>query len=1089
MELTRRYDNLNDAQKQAVNTIEGPVMVVAGPGTGKTELLGVRVARILEKTDTLPENILCLTFTESGAAAMRERLIGIIGKDAYKVAIHTFHSFGTECINQNREYFYNGALFQPADDISRYEILRGIFGDLPHNNPLGSTMNGDYTYQSDTATVIAELKRSGLTSEELRNILEHNEVTLDKVERILIPILEQRVGKTTLPQLQATVPAIAELATGAEPIYEVTPLITVIHDSFVAMLGEAAAESSTKPISAWKKKWTTKDQSGQLIFNSRKALVKLRAVADIYDQYINRLEKVGLYDYEDMILQLVHAMEVHDDLRYNLQEKYLYIMVDEFQDTNLAQMRILENLTNNPVNEGRPNLMVVGDDDQAIYSFQGASLSNILDFRAHYPSLAMIPLTDNYRSRAEILEQSRAVIVQGEDRLEHRLEELDKTLTPHQKGAATFEYRQAETANDERRWIASSIRQKLDSGTKAEDIAILTRKHHEIASLLPFLAEEEIPVTYERQENALDEAPILALELLGKIVVALADGEHDVANGLLPQLLAHPALKVSAKDMWELSTEAYDLRKNWFHVMAKTRRFEKIDSWLTELTKASLIEPLEVMVDRMIGRPEEGSDTEASPLYTYFFGETQLETTPAQYLDHLGALQAIRKALREYITSPTPMLSDFVNFVTLHRQLELRIPITRTVGDESTGAIHVMTAHKSKGLEFPTVYVMNAVDSVWGEKARGRSRLIAYPENLPFAFAGDSADERLRLFYVSMTRAKNELLVSFSLEDDRGRRTLPASFLAELTPEPCPVSETTSDLIRAAQTAWYQPYITPNQLLKDLLAPSLAKYKLSATHLNNFLDLLNCGPSGFLLTNLLHFPSAKSAASSYGSAVHRTIQEAHMHLSHHGERKPVEDILHDFEVQLDRERLSDTDRTFYLQKGSEHLTLFFTQRYNEFTPDQKAELDFKYQDVHVGDAHITGLLDIATIDKKEKTMRVADYKTGKPLEGTPKTEFEKIKHHKYRQQLLFYKLLVEHSRDYHNLDVSDGRLIFVEPNFRGEIVDLPIEYRKEDLERLSNLIEAVWKRIITLDLPDTSAFEPTVAGIIAFEDALLDGTV
>src|ERR1035437_10388980 len=109
MDFKKRYATLNKAQREAVDAIDGPVMVIAGPGTGKTELLSVRTANILQKTDTLPENILCLTFTDSGANAMRERLTEIMGKDAYKVAIHTFHSFGSEIINQYGEYFYQGA--------------------------------------------------------------------------------------------------------------------------------------------------------------------------------------------------------------------------------------------------------------------------------------------------------------------------------------------------------------------------------------------------------------------------------------------------------------------------------------------------------------------------------------------------------------------------------------------------------------------------------------------------------------------------------------------------------------------------------------------------------------------------------------------------------------------------------------------------------------------------------------------------------------------------------------------------------------------------------------------------------------------
>ncbi len=182
MDFTSRYNTLNTNQRLAVDTIDGPVMVVAGPGTGKTELLGMRAANILKKTDTLPENILCLTFTESGAHAMRERLASIIGKDAYKVAIHTFHGFGAEVINQHSEYFYHGANFRPADELSSYEIISRILDDLDYDNPLASKMNGEYTHIRDITSSISELKRSGLTSDELLQVLDSNDLVLDASE-------------------------------------------------------------------------------------------------------------------------------------------------------------------------------------------------------------------------------------------------------------------------------------------------------------------------------------------------------------------------------------------------------------------------------------------------------------------------------------------------------------------------------------------------------------------------------------------------------------------------------------------------------------------------------------------------------------------------------------------------------------------------------------------------------------------------------------------------------------------------------------------------------------------------------------------
>lgn len=156
---------------------------------------------------------------------------------------------------------------------------------------------------------------------------------------------------------------------------------------------------------------------------------KLRSLAHIYSQYLAIMQAAELIDFDDMIMQVVHAIEVNPDLRYELQEKYHYIMVDEFQDTNLAQMRILRNLTNNPVVEDAPNILVVGDDDQAIYGFQGAEVGNIIKFNQLYPGVRRITLRDNYRSVAPVLTGAREVIVQASERLENILPDVDKTLT------------------------------------------------------------------------------------------------------------------------------------------------------------------------------------------------------------------------------------------------------------------------------------------------------------------------------------------------------------------------------------------------------------------------------------------------------------------------------------------------------------------------------------------------------------------------------------------------------------------------------------------------------------------------------------
>lgn len=1089
MEFEKRYKQLNEAQKKAVDHIDGPLMVIAGPGTGKTELLSVRTAQILLKTDTLPENVLCLTFTESGASAMRERLIGIIGKDAYKVAIHTFHSFGTEIINQNREYFYNGALFQPADDLSRYEILRSIFDELEYKNPLASMMNGEYTHQPDVTKVISELKQSGLTSDELLAVIDQSETALDKVERIIVPIISGTVTAKVGQSLALKLSELQQLADGAETLYEVTPLIKVITEDLGAAIAQSQTEHPTKPITAWKKKWFAKNAKGEIVFKSRAHIAKLRALAFVYYEYLARMEAAGLYDYDDMILQVVHAMEVHNDLRFNLQEKYLYIMVDEFQDTNLAQMRILHNLTESPLSDGKPNIMVVGDDDQAIYSFQGADISNILRFKELYPAAELIVLTDNYRSKKIIIDSSREVIVQGVDRLENRMADINKHLSAKETGEGTVELIHAPSIDTERHWLVDHIARSIKAGTNPGDIAVLTRRHFEIQSLLPYFSRRGIDVKYDRQENVLDQPPILALDLLARVVVALSKGEHDVANSLMPELLAHPAWKLSPAELWRLSSIAYDSRQRWLDIMATLPQFLEIHSWLIELSALASHTTLEPMIDRLIGRSQDTATP--SPFYNYYFSAEQLDKTPRHYLDYLAALRTIRAQLREYHAKEDLTLASFVEFVQLHRRLGTHLMVARTSSESEENAVNLMTAHRSKGLEFEQVYIFNSVDNGWGEKARSTSRTIGYPENLPLAPAGESSDERLRLFYVAMTRAKSRLILSYSDSNDNDTSTLVANFLAGNAIEPKdipPISD--QDIVESAEIAWYEPLAEPTADLKKLLQPQLEKYKLSATHLNSFLDVSRGGPRAFLLDNLLHFPSAKSASASYGSAIHNTLHQAHVHLIATGEQKPLEDVLRDFEVNLTQQRMSPLDYTTYLQKGSEQLQAFLAANGSSFSPTQKSELSFGGQESFLGQAHLTGSLDVVDIDKKDKTIIVTDYKTGKPAQNWKgKDEHEKVKLHKYRQQLLFYKVLVEHSRDYGNYKVIQGRLSFIEPSKADESISLDMSFEKDELDRFTQLVETVWQRIITLDLPDTSSYEPNVRGITAFEQDLLDGLI
>jgi len=476
-------------------------------------------------------------------------------------------------------------------------------------------------------------------------------------------------------------------------------------------------------------------------------------------------------------------------------------------------------------------------------------------------------------------------------------------------------------------------------------------------------------------------------------------------------------------------------------------------------------------------------------IYEYFFSVDRQRDNPDEYLAYLESLRTIRTKLHDYRPDSLSNLRTFTEFISLNRRNKKTISVIRRSA-MAENAINIMTAHKSKGLEFKTVYIVNAVDNAWGEHARGRSRLISYPENLPFAKAGDSQDERLRLFYVAMTRAKQNLHISYSMSDDKAKSTLRASFLADNNWQAQPIKspDSINALIEAAELAWYQPLIEPVKSdIRELMLPKMKDYKLSVTHLHNFLDVTRGGPEMFFLQNILHFPRAKSPAAAYGTAIHDTLQQAHSHFVSTGQKQAIEDIISNYETSLTNQRMAKKDYEFYLRKGSDALLVYLEKNYDNFKTTEQTELDFKSQHSIVDETKIDGKLDLVDIDKTNKTILVSDYKTGKPLPGWyGKDELDKIKLHNYKQQLMFYKLLVENSRDWREYKVEKASLRFIEPSKSGEIYELSTDFNSDEMEQFKKLLIAVWNHIIILDLPDISKYDKSFKGILAFEQDLVD---
>ncbi len=1080
----KRYDALNSEQKRAVDAIDGPVMVVAGPGSGKTEILGLRVANIIKNRDVQARNILCLTFTDAAAANMRERLLGLLGAEAYKVAIHTFHSFGVEIINRYPERFYGGAAFMAADEVTQIEILQDIFTQLGHDDPLRTLFEGKFIYLQKTLRAIEQLKKAGLTPEDFSMIIEKNSKAAEHIDALLAGIFNQTISRKLFAPAAEAAARIAELPT--EPLPGGFIPLPVYYATSLAEAVEAAQLDGTPILTAWKAKhikkgdggtWHTVETENQKIFES---------LARIYAEYEKRMLKEGYYDYNDMILQAKEALRTFDGMRSELQERYQYVLVDEFQDTNNAQMELLRLISDHPVHEGRPNVMVVGDDDQAIFKFQGAEIDNILNFKKIYKDPEIIVLQKNYRSDQSIIDAARHVIKQGTRRLETMLPNFTKELQAARKDLrAEISGKEFFSREAQYQWIASEAKRLIGQGIVAKEIAVIARRHAELRSMVPYFHANHTDIAYEWEENVLQSPHIKQLIVMARFVSQLLTFQEQ-ADALLPEILSYPFWQIPRADLWKLSLEAK--RQPWIEAMQHSgKNMQAIANFFLDLAARATHETAEEILHELVGGPQL-----FSPFRSFYFGADRFHGDRSSYLQFLSSLQSFIRTLREYRPGKALSLADLIAFVDMHEANELSI---NNINQFSNGkdAVQFMTAHKAKGLEFEVVFIVNCEEQSWTGSKSGFN--LKLPSNLPIGPAGDERDDQLRLFYVAMTRAKRVLCFTASQRDHRGKQSMRLGFLAPgedgnlwLPSEMVDMGETEVSQEQLLESQWDAPKIfsvAPDE--KALLQPALERYQLSVTHLQNFLNVADAGPVTFLERNLLMFPEPKTVDGSFGTAIHATIRQIFTQWKLSGQPPEELTIQSWFESYLKAERLNPVDFKRKLTHGKKMLQAWWEEKKSSLQEHDVIEFNFRDQGVVMGNAKLTGKVDRMIM--KDGIVTVCDFKTGKAISRwDPADPYEKVKAWKYRQQLIFYKLLIEHSRDYSTMKVREGFIQFLEAQ-QGKIIDISLEIAPEDADRLERLIEVVHGKIQSLDFPDITKYPKDIKGILQFEEDLLNGTV
>ncbi len=1092
-DFENEYKQLNAAQKQAVDHLDGPLLVLAGPGTGKTTLLTTRAVNILRETDAMPANILCLTFTESGQRVMQERIVELTGEDAYKMHIHTFHGFGAWAMRTYPEYFRHFFDYVQVDDVMRYQIYSSVFERLAHKSPLASTNDGDYVYLKDSMSRISQLKQAGIKPERLREIC--------KLDNEWIRECNHALGShlTELKTINAKSISLFESLLESLPVTPKSELGVRCRLELSEALSHAIEDGklSTKPITAWKNSWLTKSGEGVFIARSTKDYEKLLALAEVYEQYQDAMNKSGFVDYDDLLMTTLHVLRTSKDLLADLQEQFLYIMVDEYQDTSGVQQQILDIIADNPVHEGKPNLMVVGDDDQAIYGFQGAYISNVLDFLNRWRETETVILTQNYRSTPEIVAFSRSVIVQGADRLETNYESINKELHTDNEAGPDVRLVQAATESGSLSEVAREIKQRIVNGQDPATIAVLGPRHAHLEALVPHLDALQIATRYERRQDVLEEKHIRELCLLGEIIERLMSQDMYRVNAQLPELLSLPWWGIDPQELWQISLEAHKNRTSWLEVIqsGSNKKLQAIAVWLIEQSVMARHTPLESMLDYLIGSEEQPKSSFDSPYRRYYFNDSK---NSGAYLYLLTGLVALRRHIREYAGTRTLLLKDFTDYVTLSKSAGLRIVNDHPV---TTGeaAVQLMTAHKAKGLEFNTVYLLKAVQSGWANN-RTRPNLINLPPHIAAVPKGSNDDERLRLFYVALTRAGDELILATYQTGDDGKPALPLGWLADEQAKKLLLAEkshikTPEAVLRTLQFEWYDHHINSSLQAswRETLGESMQSYRLSPTHLNAFLDVSRGGPRTFLLNQLLRFPHALGPNASFGNAMHHTMEYLHNHYSKHGKLPAFAETNDYFTADLAGYHLGDIETPKQTGRGEQAIKHLYRNDSHIFQSGQAAEKDFAYEDVMLGDIRLKGKIDLLDIDKEAKTVAITDYKTGKASGSWPKAgsnTYEALKLHRYRQQLLFYKLLVDGSREYGGkIAPVQGKLVFLEKGDSEKLLSLSLDYGTEEMDRLKSLIRTVWGRIISLDLPDTAGYSKDILGILKFEEDLMAGVI
>lgn len=997
-------DTLNPAQRRAVDATEGPVLVVAGPGTGKTHILTARIGNILLTTDARAQNVLCLTFTDAGANAMRRRLLERIGPEAHRVPIFTFHAFCNRVIQENMEHFGKGNL-EPVTELERIEIVRNLLTKLPPEHPLREGRKDIFQYEEHLRDLFSLMKKEGWTPG----------FVLKKTDEFL-----------------------EGLSANPDFIYQ----------------------KNTKNF----KKGQPKTAQIQEVTEK---LTRLKSAADLYPKYLHAMERAGRYEYEDMLLWVTRAFEKNEALLRTYQERYQYILVDEFQDTNGAQFHLLNLLLDF---WQIPNIFIVGDDDQSIYEFQGARMENLREFHQKYrKGLEVIVLGNNYRSTQKILDAAKLVIENNELRAVNLFEEpLEKSLRAQtseqgEPSAKIYSTRLHEVAD-----VVFQIENLIKNGVSPSEIAVLYAKHRQTNRLLTLLQKKGIPFQTKKPVNILDLPDIQQFRELLKYLheesMKPFSGEHRLFRllhaawfGLEPLDLAKIALACRSGK----NEEEENLYEKVGTRAEKGRRWREVLGDVSFLKALQLTHP-EVFIKISQYLNIAISDLPNLPLSHFLerlFTQSGLLAWALNQPDkvlHLQILNTFSDFVQaESARNPRFSLARLLDLLDSMDDNKIALPLRQPV--ESGPGIQLLTAHSAKGLEFEHVFLLDCSDDAWEKGNSGNRGRFALPPTLTLSGEEDALEARRRLFYVAMTRAKRYLHISFAKNADDGKALTQSQFVDETGLPQTEVAVPQSVLLEAQTLLLLepeQPVITLPE--PDLLDELLSNFSLSITALNRY---LRC-PLAFYYEDLLKIPGATSEAAAFGTAMHGALQQFVLKMKSHKKLEwPSPESLQKFFAQeMERQRGWFSEHGFAqrLALGKDYLRRIHVEQVPFWK--KRAIVERRFDRVELDGVPLTGIVDkIEWLDNG--SLRLVDYKTGQPdPKKTAPPDEKQPQGGDYWRQLAFYKILLENARIYPEL-VGKTAISWLEPDRRGAFPIAEVSFSTAEIHFVENLIQEVFSKI------------------------------